>query len=891
MPAGVYNQIMLFRKKRAHKTFTIGNSGVLSGIARMVKIKNKQKLLYFLTYSASFLLFAIIGGTLLVVVILAAFSVDLPNPNRLLERNTELSTRIFDRNKTPIYEVFGEKNRSVVQLSDVSPALVHATLSAEDSDFYQHKGYSLKGMMRAALNTFTGSGLQGGSTITQQVVKNALLSQERTLTRKIKEAILSLQLENRYAKDEILQMYLNETPYGGQNYGVLTAAKAYFGKNPSELTTAEAAYLAGLPQRPSEYSPFSADPAKGLERKDYVLHLMNSYGWLGKDGARYFLSDEDYKKAKEEKLVFKSAASSFEAPHFVFYVKDLLAKQFGEDLVEQGGLQVVTSLNLDLQKKAEEIVKEELENSKGLNVGNGSLVTLDPKTGQILAMVGSKDYFAQAQPVGCVSGTTGKDSCLLDPKVNVTLRPRQPGSSIKPITYAALLSQGYTASTPLLDVPTRFVGEGVEANKVYAPENYDGNFRGPMSLRKALGNSINLTAVKALKLVGINNMILLARKMGITTFTDFSRYGLSLTLGGGETKLLEMTGAFAMFAAKGVHREPVAILEVRDAQGTVLYKWRDNGGDKVLGEDVAFLISDILSDDGARSDVFGRDSLLNISGHQVAVKTGTTDDKRDNYFMAYTPSLTLGVWVGNSNNEPMNPLIASGITGATPIGNQFMKEALKDQKPERFEPPKNVKKIEVDELTGMLPHGDDGKRPEWFVEGSEPTSVSDWYRELEVCEIDGLIANDACKEADKTDRKSFVKIMAELPEWQGFVDEWVSDKHEDDRYFPPQTVSRLSFTDGEVESRDPMINIVQYKDGDHAPFTFRLGVEVSASDDVEEVKIYLDGEKKTTDKSFPYGYNFEFLPSQSGEHEIRVTAKDKDGRVGEEKLTLRVGER
>jgi len=849
----------------------------------------KQKKLELLTYAASFVLFSLVGGVILVVIVVAAFSIDLPNPNTLLTRETELSTRILANDGTPIYEVFGEKNRSLVKLDEVSPYVIYATLSTEDSEFYQHTGYSFRGMLRAMKNTVTGSGLQGGSTITQQVVKNALLSQERTLSRKIKEAILSLQLENKYTKDEIMQMYLNETPYGGQNYGVLTASKAYFDKHPKDLTVAEAAFLAGLPQRPSYYSPYSGDPSKGLERKDYVLYLMNVRGWVDAKGMKHYLSDEDYERAKSEQLVFKSAKAPFGAPHFVFYVKDLLAQKFGEELVEQGGLQVTTSLDLNLQREAEKIVNDEVEKSKWMNVYNGSLIAMEPKTGKILAMVGSKDYFGDPEPAGCVSGTTGPGSCKFDPNVNVTLAPRQPGSSIKPITYATMLKQGYTAAFPLVDVPTKFVGTGVELNKFYEPENYDGKFRGPVLLRKALGNSLNVPAVKALSIVGIESMMATAKDMGVTTLKDPSKYGLSLTLGGGETRLLEMTNAFATLANKGAHKEPLAILEVKDARGDVLYKWRDSGGKQVLDEKVAFLISDILSDDGARSDVFGAGGLLNIPGHRVAVKTGTTDDKRDNYFMAYTPSLAVGTWVGNSNNDAMNPNVASGITGATPIGNKFTAFALKGNPSEKFEIPKGVKKIAVDTLTGMLPFEDNDKREEWFIEGTEPTTISDWYRRLEVCEKDGLIANDGCKDADKTDTKTFVKIKAEQPQWQGYVDAWVGDTYDDDKYFPPQTRSRLEFDgDGDVRSADPKINIVGFSDGDTAPLTFRLDAEVSASDDVEEVRVYLDGNRVTTDKSSPYGYNFEFLPSQAGSHEIKITAKDNDDREGSATIKLTV---
>lgn len=858
-------------------------------------ISLKQRFLSLVLYAFTLATIGLVSGTIFLILLFAAFSVDLPNPNRILERDAELSTKIMASDGTPIYEVFGDKHRSLIKLEDVSENIVHATMAAEDSEFYIHQGYSLRGMARAAYNTFTGGGLQGGSTITQQVVKNTLLSQERTIQRKIKEAILSLQLENRYTKDEIMQMYLNETPYGGQNYGVLTASRAYFDKHPSELSIAEAAFLAGLPQRPSYYSPFSTDPTRGLERKDYVLYLMNVRGWSGKDGKRYFLSDDDYEKAKAEVLEFKSATASFEAPHFVFYVREWLANEFGDDVVEQGGLQVLTSLDLEMQKEAEKIVRTNVEESAYLNVYNGALVAIDPTTGHIKAMVGSKDYFEDPQPAGCVSGTTGEGSCKFDPAVNVTTSPRQPGSSIKPITYATMLEQGYTAAFPFVDTPTKFTGYGVQTGKIYEPENYDGQYRGPISLRKSLGNSLNIPAVKAMKLVEIDSMIDMAEKLGITTFEERSRYGLALTLGGGETKLLEMTGAYATFANKGVYNKPTPIIEVKKSNGDILYKWVDTGGKKAIGEDVAFLIADILSDDGARSSTFGPGSTLNIPGYKVAVKTGTTDDIRDNYAMGFTPSIAVGVWVGNNNNDSLNPNLSSGISGATPIWRDFMDYFLENHegaKEETFNNPKNVEKVEIDELTGGLPFEDNPTRSEWFIKGTEPTAKSSWYSKLEVCKEDGLLASSSCKKADKTETNTYIKITAELPEWQDDVDAWVNENYNESKYFPPQSTSGLEFDDdGDLkEDTDPKITILNYSNGDKVPLAFRLMVEVSSPNDVEKVKIYLDNEKVTEDKSVPYGYNFEFNADQLGEHEFKVVAEDEDGRDSEKKIRLVVSD-
>ncbi len=834
----------------------------------------------------------VVAGVIFIVGIFAYYSRFLPNPDTLLQRSVELSTKLYDRNGTPIFEVYGEKNRILVTLDDVSPYVIQATLSAEDATFYEHSGYSLRGILRAVKNTLLGQGLQGGSTLTQQVVKNTLLTHERTLTRKIKELILSLQLENKYSKEQIIQMYLNETPYGGQNYGIYTASKAYFNKEPKDLTLAESAYLAGLPQRPSYYSQFGSHPQAGIDRKNYVLYLMHTRGWVGPDGVRHFIDDSQYVQALNETLQFQSAAVAFEAPHFVFWAKSVLEDMFGEDVVEEGGLQVTTTLDLDLQHKAESIVYDEIEKVKvRYNLYNGALVAMDPRTGEVLAMVGSKGFFLDSEPDGCVSGKAGKNGCKFDPQLNIALARRQPGSSIKPITYATLLSQGYTVAYPFLDVPTQFPGSS--PTKPYVPVNYDGRFRGPVSLRKALGNSLNIPAVKALKIAGIDNMLDLASRMGITTLTDRDRYGLALALGAGETRLLEMTNAYATFASGGIYREATPILEVKDARGNVLYKHQP-AGSRALSEEVAFLISDVLSDDGARSATFGPHSLLYIPGHQVAVKTGTTDAKRDNYAIGFTKSIAVGVWVGNNNNEPMNQYVASGISGATPIWHDFMTTYLADVgDAEKFEAPNNVHKLLIDELTGMLPMDGFKSREEWFIDGTEPTSRSNWFERLEICKDDGRLANKACREAGRSKAKTFVRILAELPEWQYSVDQWVYEHFGgDSTYYPPEMKSRLEYdSSGHLKKdKNPAVEITNIEDGSTVPNLFRLKVEVSAPNEIKRVTIYVNDEKIAEDSSEPFGYNFNFPLSDVGkEYKIKVIATDKKGRKGSDTVHFTLG--
>jgi len=840
---------------------------------------------------------ATVGVAILTVGILGIFVIyakDLPDPNRLSSKGNESGTKLLDKNDKVIFELYGDKNRVLIQLNQVPENVIKATLATEDAEFYRHGGFSIRGMARAVRNTITGQGLQGGSTITQQVVKNSLLSQERTVDRKIKELILSLQIESKYSKDDILQMYFNETPYGGQNYGIYAASKAYFAKDPSELSLSESAYLAGLPQRPSYYSPFSSNKEAGIERRNFVLNLMRNNGWVDKNGNRLFISEEEYTQALNEKIEFKPSAAIFKAPHFVFYIKDKLIEMYGEEVVETAGLQVKTTLDLDIQENAERIMNEVLEKEKVYGVGNSAMVIYETKTGKMIAMIGSKNYFGRSEPEGCESATTGEKGCKFDPYFNVATANRQPGSAIKPITYAGLLEKGFTSSFTFLDVPTTFTGEGVGSDKAYTPVNYDKIYRGPVSLRKSLGNSLNIPAVKALGILGLDSFLDLSQKMGISTFTDKSRFGLSITLGGAETKLFELASSYTVFGNEGIYNSPVAILEVKDNKGNELYRYQEQRGVRVISEETAFLISDILSDDGARADAFGLNSPLKIPNHQVAVKTGTTNNKRDNYAIGYSPSFTVGVWVGNSNNEPLNAAIASGISGATPIWSDTMKYLLKDkpktgENVEKFNPTSNLSKIEIDERSGMLPYKEYPKRSEWFVKGTEPESPSEWYKTIEVCEFDGRIANESCKDADKTKTKNYIGILDYKPDWQNYTDAWLQEKFSgDETYFPPTISSRLEYDGKDPEEMDPYIRIVAPKENSSVPATFRISTEISASSKIKEVKFYLDSSQVGSDSSYPFGYTYKLNKNQLGSHKFKAKVIDRDGGEGDHEITLNV---
>ena len=565
----------------------------------------------------------VVLGFIGLFVVIPLFAFNLPSPDEIIRREG-FSTKILDRNGEVLYDIYVDQNRTHVELENIPEYLRQATVAVEDKNFYEHQGFDPFGMIRGVSRFFTRGRAQGGSTLTQQLVKNALLSPERSVLRKIKEFILAIQIERAYSKDEILTLYLNEVPYGGTAWGVQAAAQTYYGKDVGELTLAESAILAGLPQSPSRYSPYSSNPDAYVARTETVLRRMREDGYI---------TDEQEQEAvgQIKEVEFESRGASFKAPHFVQYVQSILEERYGQSAVEQGGLKVTTTLDLSLQEKAQEIVSKQIEEVEYLNITNGSAVVLDPETGEILAMVGSKDFNADDY----------------DGQVNVSTRLRQPGSAIKPITYAAGLEKGYTASTLFMDVPTEFPGGA--GQPPYAPVNYDGEYTGPIQLRYSLANSINVTAVKMLSLVGVEDMLQLAYDMGIDslepTKETLSRVGLSVTLGGGEVRLLNLTSAYGSFMNKGHKVEPVAILQVEDADGKVLEKNEPEKGKQVISEETAFIIADILSDNQARSQVFGTNSLLNIPGRTVAVKTGTTNDKRDNWAIGGNDHAVVGVWV------------------------------------------------------------------------------------------------------------------------------------------------------------------------------------------------------------------------------------------------------
>lgn len=622
---------------------------------------------------------------------------DIPTTAMIGRQDFPQSSKIYDRHGTLLYTIYTSKNQTFVPLSKIPKKLQQATVAIEDKDFYKHGAIDIRGILRALFANIQNQEIQqGGSTITQQLVKTSLLTLDQTIQRKVKEIILSYIVEATHSKDAILEMYLNQVPYGGTAYGVQAASQVYFDKPVSKLDLAESAFLAGLPEAPSLYSPFGSHPEAGKRRQEEILRKMYDQGYITK---------EERDKALKEELKFTKIRDKILAPHFVLYVKDLLTQKYGAKVVEQGGLQVTTTLDLPLQEYAQASLSAEIADSERYKITNGAALVTEPGTGEILAMVGSRDYFDTEH----------------DGNVNVTTRTRQPGSSIKPINYAVGLIKGYTAATPFVDEKICFNTVGQPA---YCPVNYDGKFHGVQQMRYSLGNSYNIPAVKMLKVNGLDAMIATASAMGITTFTDPDRYGLSLTLGGGEVTMVNMAEAFGVFANGGYRVPLTSILKVTDSKGKVLEQYVPPSnpifGEKVLPSGISFIVSHMLQDNGARSAAFGPSSVLKVGNYPISVKTGTTNDYRDNWTIGYSPQYVVAVWVGNNDNTPMSGIV-SGVTGAAPIWRTIMDYMVAKEPPKALLQPDNVVGLSVCADSGLLP-GQSGcpTRYEYFIKGTQP---------------------------------------------------------------------------------------------------------------------------------------------------------------------------
>ncbi len=652
-------------------------------------------------------------GILFVVGLFIYFAKDLPSPTAVNSRMVAESTKIYDRTgEHLLYDVHGEEKRTIIEFNQIPDTVKYATIALEDQEFYSHHGIKITSIIRSALkDIIKGGAKQGGSTITQQLVKQSLLTSEKTLTRKIKEVILAIEIEQRYTKDEILGMYLNQIPYGSNAYGIEAAAQTFFKKSAGELTLAEAALLSALPNAPTYYSPFGLHTDALKARQETALSRMASIGYI---------TEEQTADAKNVDILagISPKNDNISAPHFVMYIKDYLVNKYGEQSVEQGGLKVYTSLNWEMQQAAEKAVAEGAEKNAANKASNAALVAMDPKTGQILAMVGSKNYFDKT----------------IDGQVNVALANRQPGSSFKPYVYLTAFTKGYTPETMLFDVPTSFSTDATQQD--YTPQNYDGSFHGPLQMKNALAMSLNIPAVKTLYLAGVKDSINLAKSLGISGLNQPDRYGLSLVLGGGEVTLLDHVSAYSTLASGGMKRDRVSILKVEDKNGTVLEKYRESSGVRVVDEKYVGMLDYIMSTNDFRAPVFGENNPFKFTERAVAAKTGTTNEFRDGWAMGYTPSIAAGVWAGNNDNSSMK-VGADGIIVAAPIWRAFMNFALGNSAADKFP------EYEKEELEKPVLNGDFNTK------------------EIEVCEIDKgkkdgeyCLANDTCP-SDAKDKVTF----------------------------------------------------------------------------------------------------------------------------------------
>lgn len=772
-----------------------------------------------------------------IAALFAWYSKDLPTPGKIRERQAAQSTQIYDRDGKLLYEIHGEQNRTTLASSDIPDTIKQAAVAAEDRNFYHHHGVDFKGILRSIfIDTFTGKRV-GGSTITQQYVKNALLSNTKTFDRKIKELILSLEIESMFSKDEILTMYLNEIPYGSSIYGVETAAQSFFGKSAKDLNLQEVAMLAAIPQRPTYFSPYGTHTADLKIRRDYILDTMADLGNIPREQAD---------TAKTTEIAAVPQKDSIKAPHFVFYVREQLVDQFGEQRVEEGGLKVTTTLDSGIQEQAEAAIDKGMDKVRSHGGSNAALVALRPANGEVLAMVGSANYFDTEH----------------DGNVNVTLAQRQPGSSFKPIVYATGFKDKYNPASTLWDVPTDFGN--------YKPNNYNGQFNGPVSVRFALSNSLNLPAVKMLSLVGLDKALQTAHDMGITTLNQPERYGLALVLGGGEVRPIDMATAFSVFADGGTYRPAVSILKVQSNDGTTLFEHKAGTDEKdVLDPAIAYQISDILSDNAARSAIFGPRSALYFPNHRVAVKTGTTQEFHDAWTVGYTPDIATAVWVGNNDNHAMKN--ADGSVVAAPIFHTFMDTALNGMDNHDFVKPDSLKTLTVDKLSNKLPtDSSPDKVTDLFAPWQTPKTNDDVHVKVNINKLNGKLATNLTPQS-LIEEHTYTVVHSERrdnPSWENPVLDWARG-HDIDTSTPPTETDDM-YTDATI----PTVSITSPSDGATVTGTFAITATATAHFGVQSVKLAVNGITTEVDTAAPYSFSVKTSDIGVGDHNVTATVYD-----------------
>jgi 1A family penicillin-binding protein len=799
-------------------------------------------------------------GILFLAALFLYYTHDLPDPNKLLERNVPESTKIYARDGSLLYEIHGEYNRTLVNLDQISKYLQNATVAIEDKDFYKHGGISFTGIARAiVVDIIKGEKVQGGSTITQQFVKNAILTKDKSFDRKIREVFLAITIDSRFSKADILKLYLNEIPYGRNAYGAQAAAQTFFNKNAIDLTLAESAYLAALPQSTTYFNPYGIHRDALENRKNTVLNAMFAQGYI---------TEDQLKEAKDEKVAFAEIDNGIKAPHFVLWVEDYLANKYGEISLEEGGLQVYTTLDPKLQEIAETAVKNGVEKSSvKYGANNAALVAIDPKTGQILAMVGSKDYFAKSEPKGC---TPGKN-CTFEPNVNVAISQRQPGSSFKPYVYVTAFKKefGYSPASMLVDVVTNF---GTFNGKSYIPHNYNNESYGPVSMRQSLAGSLNIPAVKTLDLVGVEAAVQTAHDLGITS--PLANCGLSLVLGGCEVRLLDHVAAYSVIANEGVKNSQTPILKILDKSGKTLEEFKQNPQD-VLDPQAAYELISIMTDNNARSYVFGPNSPLILSDRPVAAKTGTTQNWHDGWTLGFTPSLAAGVWSGN-NDGTLLKKGADGVLVAAPIWHEFMQKALAGTPLESFKVPDGIQQVVVDSVSGKLPtEASPETKTETFASYSIPTGFDDVHKRIAFDSVTGLPANNLTPPENIIYQTVTVlhSEKRENPNWEQPVVDWAlqhgySYPPEDGQNFP-------SVTPG--NNQGPTINITDPQDGQEiTQIPFFVNITAFSSSEISRVDLSIDGTFYQSVNSQPFTFNVAKNLSE-GTHTIAAIAIDKSG--------------
>jgi len=792
-------------------------------------------------------------GFVLSILMLLYIAKDLPDLTKFNERNITESTKIYDRTGTVLlYDLHGEEKRTVIPFDQMPESIKKATIAAEDANFYKHHGVDIKGILRAVWVNIRGGGIsQGGSTITQQFIKQSIVGDQRTILRKIKEAILAIELEFKYSKDEILGFYLNQIPYGSNAYGIESTSLTFFDKPAKDLTIAESALIAGLTKAPTYYSPYGSHPEDLNNRKNYILDRMNTLG---------LITQEELEQAKNEKLTYNTFKQNIKAPHFVMYVREYLEQKYGQETLERSGLKVYTTLDWTLQKKAEEVIAKYIEqNEKKYNAGNAALAASDPKTGQILVMVGSRDYFDIEH----------------DGNVNITIRDRQPGSSFKPYVYAEALIKGYTPETMLFDLKTNF---GTPNSDQYTPKNYDNQFRGPISMRKSLAQSLNIPSVKLLYLSGMNDVINLAQDIGITTLKDRSRYGLSLVLGGGEVKLIDMVSAYGVFANDGVKYPQSVILKIENPQEQIMEEWKDTP-EKILEPRIARQISNILSDAEARVPAISLGSRLELKGRPVAAKTGTTQEARDGWTVGYTPQLSVGVWTGNNDNTPMVGT-AAGYYTAAPIWHDFFAEAVKDLPVENFIEPE-ITTVNKTPLNGDFINNRIQKYNKYTGELADENTPPDLIEERSYPEVHSILYYIA-KEDPQGDAPADPSLDSQFNNWEIPVLDWVYE----------QGLNGTIYNQPLPKNNQPQIiyqplniTITNLSDGQVVYGLINLNINIDQPQNINQIDYFFD-DYLIASKKQPT-FNLTFKPEQNtknGYHNIIIKAYSISGQKTERKV-------